>query len=169
MQRHRARVSLVFATLALLAFLPRPALATPPRPPLDLDVRLLETPAPGRPVRYAIEVTPLVPVERVRVFVVPPPGVDLASGAPRATLMRDLAPGRARRLEGTLRVPPGRRHYVYVRAEATTASGRTWTRGAHLVVLAGPLAVPDPPQRVVSDGRGGSVVEFDGAAVPPVR
>lgn len=168
MHQRRARILTPLAILALLAALPRPVAATPPRPPLELVLRLLEDPVPGRPVRYAIEVTPLVPVERLRIRVLPPRGVELASGD-TATTVRDVPRGQARRFEGSLRVPPGRRHWVRVSAEATTSSGHTWTRGEHLVILAGPLAVPDPPQRVVPDGRGGSVVEFDGTIVRPAR
>ena len=62
-----------------------------------------------------------------------------------------------------MRVPPGRRRYVYVRAELVTAAGRRYTRGENLVVVAGPLAVPDPVSRIGSDGKGGAVVEYDAA------
>ena len=53
-----------------------------------------------------------------------------------------------------------------MRAELVTANGRRYTRGEHLVVLAGPLAEPDPVPRIVPDGQGGTLVEFDAARGP---
>ena len=158
----RARTLVPVLLAQALAPCPRPAGATPPQPPLDLRVVLLETPAPGKPVAYAIDVTPLLPAERLRVRVVPPRDVALAVPGDTLRFASDLAPGHARRFTGTLRVPPGRRRYVYVRAEIETASGRTWSRGEHLVVLAGAPLEPDPVARSRADGRGGALVEYDG-------
>ena len=164
MPLHRARAhraaTLLLAGCSLLVVFAPPAGATPPRPPLDLRLVLLETPRPGRDVPFTIEVTPLVPGEQLHLTIAPPADTPLARGRRHET-RRDLTPGRTQRFEGALRVPPGRRRYVYVRAELVTAAGRRYTRGENLVVLAGPLAVPDPASRSASDGRGGAVVEYD--------
>jgi len=152
-------------TLVLLPALPRHAHATPPQPPLELRLVLLDTPVPGRAVPFAIEVTPGIPAARLNVTIDPPRDVALVRGARRST-RSDVARGRAHRFEGALTVPPGRRRHVYVRAELVTAGGRRYTRGEHLVVLAGPLATPDPVARTVSDGRGGTLVEFEGERKP---
>jgi hypothetical protein len=159
--RARAIRALVLVTACALAACVSPATATPPQPPLDLRLVLLETPRPGRDVPFAVEVTSLVPAGQLRLSIAPPGDVALVRGR-RLMTWRDIAPGQAHRFEGALRVPPGRRRFVYVRAEITTPGGRRYTRGEHLVVLAGPLAVPDPVARTVSDGRGGMLVEYDG-------
>lgn len=167
MPLHRARplfATLLLALVALTALL-IPAGATPPRPPLELRVVLLETPRPGRDTPFAVEVTPLLPGAELRLTVAPAADVALVRGR-RVEVRRDVAPGRGQRFEGALRVPPGRRHHVYVRAELVTANGRRYTRGEHLVVLAGPLAEPDPVPRIVPDGQGGTLVEFDAARGP---
>ncbi|MEO6462829.1 MAG: hypothetical protein ABIP29_07115 [Candidatus Eisenbacteria bacterium] len=165
MPLHRARPLLLLLIVGCAvadAFSAPPAGATPPRPPLDLRVVLLETPRPGRDVPFAIEVTPLVPGEQLIVTIAPPADAPLVRGR-RTETRRDLASGHAQRFTGALRVPPGRRRYVYVRAELVTAGGARYTRGEHLVVLAGPLAAPDPAARTVRDGTGGVLVEYDGA------
>jgi hypothetical protein len=149
--------------VSLLAVLPRTARATPPQPPLELRLVLLEPPVPGRAVPFAVEITPGIPAARLEVAISPPRDVALVRGSARAT-RRDVAPGRLLRFDGSLAVPPGRRHHVYVRAELVTAGGRRYTRGEHLVVLAGPLLVPDPVARTVSDGRGGTLVEYEAGA-----
>jgi hypothetical protein len=151
--------------LALVADFPGSAHATPPQPPLDLRLVLLETPVPGRPVPFAVEVTPGIPADRLTVTVVPRRDAVLVRGPARWSRAA-VAAGRSHRLEGALRVTPGRRHHVYVRAEIVTPAGHRYTRGEHLVVLAGPLAVPDPPARTVADGRGGTLVEYDGRQTP---
>lgn len=165
MPLHRARARrvavLTLAGCALGVAAP-PAGATPPRPPLDLRIVLLETPLPGRDVPFTIEVTPLVPGEQLHVTIAPPTDTPLARGRRHET-RRDPAPGRVQRFAGAVRVPPGRRRYVYVRAELVTAAGHRYTRGEHLVVLAGPLAAPDPASRLAADGRGGTVVEYEAA------
>lgn len=172
MPLHRARVRRVVAPVlvlilvlvcgALAMITAAPVLATPPRPPLDLRIVLLEAPPPGRDVSFAIEVTPLIPGAELRVSIVPPADVSLVRGR-RIDTRRDLAPGRLQRFEAAVRVPPGRRRHVYVRAELVTAGGRRYTRGEHLVVLAGALVSPDPAVRVVPDGRGGTLVEHEAA------
>lgn len=170
MPLHRARphrigapvVAIGIAILAAVVPTTRPAEATPPRPPIDLRLVLLDTPRPGRDVPFAVEATPLLPASELRLTIAPPRDVALVRGR-GAESRRDVAPGRAQRFEGALRVPPGRRHFVYVRAELVTASGRRYSRGEHLVVLAGALAVPDPVARTMPDGRGGTLVEYDAA------
>ena len=162
-QRARAGRFLVSALVSALALLPVPlAHATPPRSPIDLRVTLLETPRPGRDVPFAIEATPLLPGAELKVTIAPPRDVALVRGRPNES-RRDVAPGRTQRFDGAVRVPPGRRHYVYVRAELVTREGRRYVQGQHLVVLAGPLATPDPQGRIVPDGRGGTLVEYDAA------
>ena len=57
MPLHRARplfATLLLALVALTALL-IPAGATPPRPPLELRVVLLETPRPGRDTPFAVD------------------------------------------------------------------------------------------------------------------
>lgn len=157
--------AVIACTLVLLAALPPNARATPPSPPLELRLVLPERPVPGRAVPFAIEVTPGIPAARLSVTIAPPRDVALVRGTRRST-RSDVARGRAHRFEGALSVPPGRRHHVYVRAELLTAGGHRYTRGEHLVVLAGPLATPDPVPRTVSDGRGGRLVEFEGGRTP---
>ena len=171
MPLHRARLPLVAllaaGALALLATLATDTAATPPRPPLDLRLVLLETPRPGHEVPFAVEVTPLHPDGgEVRLTITPPGDVPLVRGR-RSEVRRDVARGRTQRFEGALRVPPGKRRFVYVRAELVTPAGRRYTSGGHLVVLAGPPDTPDPVERVVPDGRGGTLVEYDAARGTP--
>lgn len=154
-----------FLVPALVGIVASPARATPPRPPLDLDLVVLESPVPGRPVPFAIVVTPLVPAERLRLRIVPPGDVALARGD-TLSLVTDVVPGRAHRFEGAFRLPPGLRRHVYVRAEITTVGGTTWTRGGDFDLLAGPPSRPEPAGRIRPDGRGGSLVEYDGAGGP---
>jgi hypothetical protein len=160
----RARTLAPALVLAALATIVPPAVATPPEPPVELRLVLLETPAPGRPTPFAIEVTPRVPAGRMRVRVVAPRDVALAAPGDTLLLAGETGIGQSRRWTGTARVPPGRRRFVYVRVEMDTPSGRTWSRGASLEFLAGPLLVPDPVAHARADGRGGTLVEYDGAA-----
>jgi hypothetical protein len=163
MPRRRARTLALVSALLTLAATPHPLGATPPQPPLELRLVLEETPRPGHPIPYAIEVTSLVPAERLRLRIVPRGGVSLARGDTLSTVT-EVAPGRAHRFAGAFRIPPGLRRHVYVRAEITTAGGHVWTRGEHFVLLAGPPVVPDVIGRTVSDGRRGSLIEYDGAS-----
>lgn len=159
------RFRLLAAASAFLAAscIPWPVAATPPQPPLELRLVLLESPRPGRTVGFAIEATALVPAERLRLRLTLPRDVTLARGDSLATVA-DPMPGRPHRFEGAFRLPPGQRRHVRVRAEIVTPGGATWTRGAHLELLAGMPATPDPVGRAVPDGRGGTLVEYDGEA-----
>ena len=165
----RTRLLAPVALFVALASSRLPAGATPPQPPLDLRLVLLEAPAPDRVTPFAIEVVPLVQAERVRVRIVAPRGVALASPGDTLLLAGDVAPGQARRWTSAVRVSPGRRHDVRVRVEITTPAGITWSRGDHLVLLVGPLLVPDPVARPGTDGHGGAVLEYDGQATARTR
>src|SRR5262249_27619822 len=105
-----------------------PAAATPPQPPLDFDLRALEAPTPGRPVPCAVTVTPRALGESLKLRIVLPRDCALVDGD---TLRIGPAPsvGEPRRFDFSVRVPPGLRRYIYVRAELTTPSGHVWTRG----------------------------------------
>ena len=174
MTRHHPRAHalriplLVFvALLAGACFAVPGAFATPPQPLLDLDVTALSAPVPGRPVRFAVEVTPLAEGETIRIRVHPPADCALAGGD---TLLVAPAPAKGEALphEYTITIPSGVRRYVYVRAELVTASGRRITRGKNLVLLAGPLLVPDAVPRVEPAGKGESGLVYDGVPVPTV-
>ena len=52
---------------------------------------------------------------------------------------------------------------IYVRATMETPDGHRYTRGENLVLLAGPSREAVPVRRVRPDGKGGEVVEYDGA------
>ncbi len=140
--------------------------ATPPQTPLDVRVRLLDAPSPGRPIRFEIEVEPLVPGERLRLRVRLPLGVQL-DGLDTLTSFADPVAGSVQRVTGTLRGAPHRRHHVALFAELDVAGGRTWTRGETFSWLAGASAVREPMARLVTDGRGGSLGAFDGTALDP--
>jgi hypothetical protein len=174
MTRHRPRAYapliprfVLAALFAAACFAVRAAHATPPSPQLDLDVTPLSAPVPGRPVTFAVEVTPLVEGETIRIRVRPPADCALTSGD-TLLVVRAPAQGETRRFEYAIAIPSGVRRYVYVRADLVTASGRHITRGKNLVLVAGPLLVPDVAPRVVSRGAGESGLEFDGAPVPQV-
>lgn len=164
----RATLSLVVRTALLASVLvvvsPLRVHATPPSPPLELTLTTLETPRPGRPVRFSVEVKPLVPAELVRVRVVPPRDCALVEGD---TLLPIVGPPpqRTERLDYAIRIPSGLRRYVYVRAELLTPGGVVYMRGENLVLLAGEPLEPQVVARPVSDGHGGMTLSFDGKPV----
>jgi hypothetical protein len=100
----------------------------------------------------------------LRIRVVTPADVTLARGN-RLTRAAAPDPGATGRFRYEVRIPPGLPRRIYVRAELVTREGRVWTRGENLALLAGSPLHPEPAPRLVPDGRGGSLVEFDGAAV----
>jgi len=165
---HPAR-PISFVALAALALLcatllppANPAFATPPSPPLDFTVRAIQAPRPGVPVDFIVEVTPRAACERLVVRVVLPADCGLTRGD---TLRSVPAPavGSTGRLDYSVRIPPGLTRRIYVRATMETPDGHRYTRGENLVLLAGPSREPVPARRVGPDGRGGEVVEYDGA------
>ncbi len=139
--------------------------ATPPSPPLDFLITLLESPRPGRPVPFAVEVRPLVDGERLRIRIVVPRDCSLVGGDTLRHVPRPAA-GRTERLEYAVRIPPGLRRQVYVRAELETPGGHVYTRGENLILLAGEPREPPIRPRMVPDGRGGQGLSFDGSPVP---
>jgi hypothetical protein len=172
MTRHRPRAHalaspiVVLAALVLEACLAVPgAHATPPSTRLELDVEPLTVAVPGRPTRFAVLVEPLAAGETLRILVRPPADCTLVSGD---TLLVVPAPpvGETARFEYAISIPSGVRRHVYVRAELVTAEGRRITRGKNLVLLAGPLLVPDAVSRDVPLGDGASGVAYDGVVVP---
>jgi hypothetical protein len=135
--------------------------ATPPSPPLEFEVRALAVPVPGRPTPFVVEVAPLVPGETLRLRVVLPSDATLTRGD-TLTVAPAPAVGERARFEFAVSIPSGVRRYVYVRAELVTATGRRITRGQNLVLVAGPLLVPDAVGRVVPAGGGESGLVYDG-------
>ncbi len=113
----------------------RPAGATPPRSPIDLQVRLLDEAVPGRPLRFEVELEPLVAGERLRLRVRLPRGVEL-SGLDTLSLLADASAGTRHRLTGVLRGAPRARHHVALLAELD-APGRRDVHPWRGVLLAG--------------------------------
>jgi len=174
MTRHRQRARAPRSPIPFLAaivlgacFAVGTARATPPSPQLEFEVTALAVPVPGRPVPFAVEVRPLVAGETLRIRVLPPADCALTSGD---TLVVLPAPAKdeAARFTYSITIPSGVRRYVYVRAELVTATGRRIVRGKNLVLVAGPLLVPDAVPRVVPLGSGESGLVFDGMPVPTV-
>ncbi|MGH7725294.1 MAG: hypothetical protein ACREOU_07670 [Candidatus Eiseniibacteriota bacterium] len=151
--------------LALAGTLVSRSPATPPSPPLEFSIELLESPRPGRPVRFAVVARPLVDAERLRIRVVTPRDCALVTGD-TLSHRSHVSPGRTERLEYSVRIPSGLKRYVYVRAELETPGGHVYTRGENLVLLAGVPLFPEAQARPVPDGRGGTGLSFDGQPVP---
>jgi hypothetical protein len=124
--------------------------ATPPQSPIDLRAYLLEEPAAGRPLRFAVELEPLVPGERLRLRVRLPRGVEL-SGLDTLNRLAAPTPGVRHRLTGILRGAPGARHHVAFLAELDAPGGVTFTRGETFSWLAGESLVPEPVAQLIAD------------------
>jgi hypothetical protein len=110
---------------------------------------------PGHAARFRVTAVPRFPADEITIEVVPGPGVRWLSGTRslHAAVRRDVS------LEHSfsVRVPDRGRAPLYVRFEARGPNGVVWRRGAGLGLG------PEPPSRVVPDGRGGQAVEYDAA------
>ncbi|MEP7027657.1 MAG: FG-GAP-like repeat-containing protein, partial [Candidatus Eisenbacteria bacterium] len=138
--------------------------ATPPSPPLDFSLRALESVHADRPTRFEAVATPRIDGGAITIEITPPEDVLLASGPRRLEVARAAAFA-PERLESSARIPRGRERRVYVRATLEMPDGTRYTRGGNLVLDAG--APPRPGARLVSDGAGGSLAEYEGKAGAP--
>ena len=148
----------MLAAAVSAACLASPSFARPPIPPLEVRLEALDPLTPGQPARFRIAVVPRFPADEIRVEVRSGAEVRWLAGARsfRVGAKRDLTVER----QFTVRVPAGARAPLYVRVEAVGPGGVVWRRGVGMGL--GPDARAERA-RIVPDGRGGTVIEYEAA------
>jgi len=142
--------------LCLAAAWSAPALGRPPTPPLEVQLIPLDPLRPGATARFRVVAVPRFPADEIRVEVRPGRGVPWVSGS--RTLRAPARAGRPLEHEFAVRVPTAGREPLYVRIEAVGPGGVVWRRGVGMGL--GPDARAERA-RIVSDGRGGTTIEFE--------
>lgn len=157
-------VATALSPAAILVSTPAASAGVPPSckvlPPVEVRLVPLDAAAPGSIARFTLEVVPRSGVPReVRVRWLPSsPDLVWVEGERSAT--RPAQRDERQAFDVAVRVPRSGQQVLHCQVEVVTESGTVWRRGVGVAL--GPEALA-ARGRLVPDGAGGTLLQFDAA------